>query len=107
VTVVRVGARALQDDETTDDLFRQVCSLADAVGRHNLVLNLGAVEFMATRALGKLALLNRNAQAAQGRLALCQLTRAAAGARRRPSSALDDRFVNSPPVSGQAYRGMA
>jgi anti-sigma B factor antagonist len=80
VTVVRVKARALQDDDTTAEMFRQVFSLVNAVGRHNLVLNLGAVEYVASLALGKLVLLNRKAEAAQGRLALCHLTRAVADA---------------------------
>jgi anti-sigma B factor antagonist len=73
VTVVRLKVRQLQDDELTQDLFHQIYSLVD-LGRRNLVLDLGAVEQLASVALGKLVMLNRKAQAVQGRLALCALT---------------------------------
>jgi anti-sigma B factor antagonist len=73
VTVVRLKVQRLLDDEVTQDLFRQIYSLVD-LGRRNLVLDLGAVEQLASVALGKLVMLNRKAQAADGRLALCALT---------------------------------
>ncbi len=73
VTVVRLKLARLGDDDT-QSLFKQIYSLVDDMGRSNLVLNLRAVEFLPSMALGKLVMLNRKAQAAQGRLVLCELT---------------------------------
>jgi anti-sigma B factor antagonist len=78
VTVVHVKVPQLGDDETTQDLFHQMYALVDDVKRHKLVLELTAVRYLASMALGKLILLNRKAQVAGGRLALCGLTPAVA-----------------------------
>jgi anti-anti-sigma factor len=78
VTVVRLRPSRLEDDATTRDLFGQIDSLVHQVGRRNLVLNLSNPEYLPSLAIGKLVLLNRRAQAAHGRLALCNLSRAAA-----------------------------
>jgi anti-anti-sigma regulatory factor len=80
VTVVRVKAPRPDDDDTTRDLFGQVHTLVRGVGRRRLVLNLAGPRSLPSLALGKLVLLNREAQAAQGGLALCGLTPAAAKA---------------------------
>jgi anti-sigma B factor antagonist len=77
VTVVRLKLLRLGDDDA-QAVFKQVYSLVDDMGRSKLVLSLGPVEYLPSMALGKLVMLNRKAQAAGGRLALCQLT---AGAR--------------------------
>jgi anti-anti-sigma factor len=77
VTVVRVRAPRLGDDEITREIFDQIDTLVSVVGRRHLVLNLGAAEYLPSLALGKLVLLNRRAQAAGGRLALCHLSAAA------------------------------
>jgi anti-anti-sigma factor len=74
VSVVRFKTPRLRNDETTEEIFRQIAALVDTMGRRNLVLDLGSVEYAASLAVGKLVLLNHKAQAAQGRLALCRLT---------------------------------
>ena len=74
VTVVRLKPHKNVDDDTTRAVFDPIYSLVDAVGRNNLVLNLGAAEYLPSLALGKLVLLNRKAQAGNGRLALCQVS---------------------------------
>jgi anti-anti-sigma factor len=71
VTVARVRAPLLRDDETTQALFREVFAVLDEPGGRKLVLNLEPVEYVASVVLGKLVLLNRKGQ---GRLALCRLT---------------------------------
>jgi anti-sigma B factor antagonist len=73
VTVVRLKLPRLQDDDA-HTIFKQIYSLVDDMGRSRLVLSLGPVTFLPSMALGKLVMLNRKAQAAGGRLAVCQLT---------------------------------
>jgi anti-sigma B factor antagonist len=73
VTLVRVKLARLGDDDT-QELFQQIYSLVDDMGRCNLIVSLRAVDYLPSLALGKLLMLNRKTQAAQGRLALCHLT---------------------------------
>jgi anti-anti-sigma factor len=80
VTVVRLRAPTLGDDDTTRELFEQIYTLVQEVGRRHLVLNLSAPESLQSLGLGKLVMLNRKAQAAHGRLALCSLSPVAAQA---------------------------
>jgi anti-sigma B factor antagonist len=74
VTVVGFLIPRLQVEEDIRDLFRQIYHLADDVGRRQLVLNLGRVEYVNSAAIGKLVLLNKKVEAGGGRLALCQVT---------------------------------
>jgi anti-anti-sigma factor len=74
VSVIRVRVHMLQGDEPTDDIFRQITALVEDGGRHRLVLNLAAVEYLASKALGKLVLLGRKVREVKGRVALCQPT---------------------------------
>jgi anti-sigma B factor antagonist len=73
VTVVRLLLPKVQDDDA-QVLFKQIYTLVDGMGRAHLVLNLRAVQFLTSMSLGKLVMLNRKTQAANGRLALCQLS---------------------------------
>jgi anti-anti-sigma factor len=73
VTVVRLKTPRVLDDDTIQTVFDPIYALV-GLGRSLLVLNLRAVEFLPSLALGKLVMLNRKAQAANGRLALCHLT---------------------------------
>ena len=73
VTVVRLKTLKMLDDAATKDVFDPIYSLSN-IGRNQLVLNLGVVEYVASMTLGKLIMLNRKTQAANGRLALCHLT---------------------------------
>ena len=73
VTVVRVKAlRYLVDD--AESVFGPLSGLVTDAGRGNLVLNLEPVLFLASVAFGKLVALQGQAQAASGRLVLCQLS---------------------------------
>jgi anti-anti-sigma factor len=74
VTVVRLKTPKLLDEDTARAAFDPINALVGEVGRSRLVLNLAAVEGLSSPVLAKLVLLNRKAQAAQGRLALCHLS---------------------------------
>ena len=74
VTVVRLKPPKDLDDDTIREVFTPIYSLVSDMGRSNLVLNLAPVEYLPSMALGKLVMLNRKVQAAQGSLALCQLS---------------------------------
>jgi anti-sigma B factor antagonist len=78
VTVVRLRPARVVDDATRA-VFDPICGLVDEVGRNQLVLNLAASEYLSSMGLGKLVLLNRKAQAGNGRLALCHLSPAVEG----------------------------
>lgn len=73
VTLVRIKLARLNDDDA-HGLFKQIYSLVDDMGRRNLAIDLHAVEFLPSMALGKLVMLNRKAQAGGGRMALYALT---------------------------------
>jgi anti-sigma B factor antagonist len=77
VTIVRLKLARLSDDDA-HALFKQIYSLVEDMGRHNLILNLAAVDYLPSMGLGKLVMLNRRSQVAGGRLALCQLSAAVA-----------------------------
>ena len=73
VTVVRLKLPRVRDDDA-QEFFKQIYHLVDDMHRPNIVLSLGPVEYLPSMALGKLVMLNRKTQAAEGRLALCLLS---------------------------------
>jgi anti-sigma B factor antagonist len=73
VTVIRINARTLLGDDTTEEIFRQINSLIDDAGRRKLILNLSSLEFLSSAAMGQLVILYRKSLAAQARLALCNV----------------------------------
>lgn len=75
VTILRIQMTTLRDDEETERLFQHALSLVEAEGRNRLVLNCGAVAYMASRGLGRLVSLMNKARAAGGRLVLCHVPR--------------------------------
>jgi anti-sigma B factor antagonist len=74
VTLVRLKPPKILDDNTIRAILDPIYSIVADMGRSNIVLNLAAVEYLPSIALGKLVMLSRKAQASNGRLALCQLT---------------------------------
>jgi anti-anti-sigma factor len=76
VTVVRLKTPKNLDEDILRAVFDPIQSLVGEVGRNQLVLNLAAVEHLPSSAVGKLVMLNRQVQAAGGRLALCHLNAA-------------------------------
>jgi anti-sigma B factor antagonist len=73
VTVLRLTAARLVDDDAVRAAFDPIHALVGGAGRTRLVLNLAAVEYLSSMALAKLAVLGRKARAGGGRLALCQV----------------------------------
>jgi anti-anti-sigma factor len=73
LTIIRFRTSRLLEDDDTRDMFDQIYSLLADVGRRYLLLNLGPVEFVSSLVLGKLVMLNRKVQLADGWLALCGL----------------------------------
>ena len=70
---MRLKTLKILDDAATKDMFDPIYTLS-TIGRNNLVLNLAVVEYVTSMTLGKLVMLNRRVQAANGRLTLCHLT---------------------------------
>ena len=73
VTVVRLKTPKILDDDVIRAVFDPIYALS-GVGRNHLVLNLALVDYLPSIALGKLVMLNRRVEVANGRLALCQLS---------------------------------
>jgi anti-anti-sigma factor len=71
VTVLRVRAPLLRDNEITERLFGEVFAVLDEPGGRKLVLNLGPVEYVASVVARKLAVLSRKGR---GRLARCRVS---------------------------------
>jgi len=74
VTVVRLKTPRILDDDVLRTVFDPIYSLVKDVGRKKLVLNLSAVGYLPSMAVGKLVMLNRKLMAENGRLALCHLS---------------------------------
>ena len=77
VTVVRLKMPRMLDDDLAHELFDPIYALVAETGRKQIVVNLAAVDRLESLAVGKLVMLNRKVQAANGRLVLCHLTPAA------------------------------
>jgi anti-anti-sigma factor len=73
LTVATVTTRAVADEEAVHTLGEQLSRLASEVGHQRLMLNLGNVESLATKALGQLITCHKRIRAAGGRLMLCNL----------------------------------
>jgi anti-anti-sigma factor len=74
VTVVRMRVRMLATDEDTETTFARLFDLVENAAHRKVVLDVGAVEYFASAALGKLVTLNRKAQAADAKVVLCRPT---------------------------------
>ena len=73
VTVIRLKTPKLMDEDTIRTVFDPIATLT-GLGRTRLVLNLESADYLPSMDLAKHVLLNRKAQAGDGRLALCQLS---------------------------------
>jgi anti-anti-sigma factor len=74
ITVVRLKMPRTLPEDFVKGLFDAIFGLIGETGRCKLVLSFAAAGFLPSMALGKLVLLERKAQAAGGRVALCQLS---------------------------------
>jgi anti-sigma B factor antagonist len=73
ILVVRLPQRALVDDADIRHLGRNLTGLIQESGYRRWVLDLGEVQRMSSVMIGQLLAVARKAQAASGRLALCQV----------------------------------
>jgi anti-sigma B factor antagonist len=73
ILVVRFTQRALVDDADIRRLGQNLTYLIQELGYRRLVLDLGEVQRMSSVMIGQLLAVTRRAQAARGRLALCQV----------------------------------
>jgi anti-anti-sigma factor len=69
VTVVRFKTD-LRDTGDIRQIFDPIYAIVDHLKRNRLVLNLDKAQYLSSAALGKLVMLSRKVQAAEGRLAL-------------------------------------
>jgi anti-sigma B factor antagonist len=74
VTILRINAAMLRGDPFSDELFAQLEDAVERSGRRKFVLDVGAVQYVASAAMGKLVGLNRKARAAAATLAVCNVT---------------------------------
>src|SRR5262245_21856753 len=73
VTVVHFTERKILDEPHIQILGEQLLSLVDELGRRQLVLDFGNVEYLSSAALRKLVALNKKLNAVGGQLTLCNL----------------------------------
>jgi len=74
VTVMRINAPMLRGDQDSDELFDRLVDLVENTDRRKIVLDVGAIQYFASAALGKLVSLNRKARQAEARMVLCNVT---------------------------------
>jgi anti-anti-sigma factor len=79
VTVLRLRARMLPSDESTEKVFAKAYAVVDDDRRCKLILNMNGVDFLASVAIGKLISLMRKARTAGGTLILCSVSPTVAG----------------------------
>src|SRR5258708_7136008 len=73
VTLVRLKTPRILDEQPIRAILDPITT-PRGIGRNQIVLNLAAVEYLPSLAVGKLVMLNRKVQAGKGRLLLCQLS---------------------------------
>lgn len=73
VTVVRFVDRKVLDEESIQELGKELFDLVEVQNRRQLLLNFANVEFISSATLGKLIVLDRKVKTAKGRLRMCQI----------------------------------
>ena len=74
VTVLRIKMAMMLGDQASDELFAKLDDAIDNSAQRKFVLDVGAIQYFASAALGKLVSLNRKARAADARLVMCNVT---------------------------------
>jgi anti-sigma B factor antagonist len=75
VTVVTFIDKKILDEQNIQIIGEQLFDLVDNQNRKKILLNFANVEFLSSAALGKLITMNKKAQAANGKLAMCKIAR--------------------------------
>lgn len=73
VTVVRFVDRKVLDEESIQELGKELFELVEVQNRRQLLLNFENVEFISSATLGKLIVLDRKVKTAKGRLRMCRI----------------------------------
>jgi anti-sigma B factor antagonist len=73
VTVVRFVDRKVLDEESIQELGKELFDLVEVQNRRQLLLNFANVEFISSATLGKLIVLDRKVKTAKGRLRMCHI----------------------------------
>lgn len=73
ITVVRFVDRKVLDDESIQELGKELFDLVEMQNRRQLLLNFANVEFISSATLGKLIVLDRKVKTAKGRLRMCHI----------------------------------
>ncbi len=74
VSIVNFTRAKILDDQVIQTIGEQLFGLVEAQGKKNLLINFSKVEYLSSAALGKLISLNKKLAAAQGKLALCNIS---------------------------------
>lgn len=73
VTIARLREQRICDGEALRLLSEELTSLVDVEGRNRLLINLGAVEYLSSSAIGVLIVVRKKARSRQGVVGLCNL----------------------------------
>jgi anti-sigma B factor antagonist len=73
ITLVRFTDRGLLNEQTIQEIGKELYRLVDDQGRKKILLSFGNAEYFPSLLLGKITTLNKKAQAAGGKLVLCDL----------------------------------
>ena len=73
VTIVRLRDRRISDGEALRLLSQELTSLVDVDGRNRILVNLGAVEYLSSSAIGVFIVVRKKARLLGGVVRLCDL----------------------------------
>lgn len=73
VTVVRFIDKKVLDEESIQELGKELFELVEVQNRRQMLLNFSNVEFISSATLGKLIVLDRKVKTAKGRLRMCHI----------------------------------
>ena len=73
VTIVRLREKRISDGEELRLLSQELASLVDVEERNMLLINLDAVEYLSSSAIGALIVVRKKAHSRQGVVRLCNL----------------------------------
>ena len=73
VTIVRLRDRRISDGEELRLLSQELTALVDVEGRNRLLINLGAVEYLSSSAIGVFIVVRKKARSREGVVRLCNL----------------------------------
>ena len=73
ITIARLREERISDGEELRLLSQELTALADTEGRNRLLINLGAVEYLSSSAIGVLIVVRKKVRSREGVVRLCNL----------------------------------